>query len=104
MLVSMYSVCYAFQNDIRKNTAEIHLAINHSLQQTQEIASRLAKKEKPTKDDTTMIEAIRNATQAYIELANRTYEGTKKFDKLGDIGAHLIKTIGREQDESSDRD
>jgi hypothetical protein len=77
-------------NYTKKSTAEIHLAINHSLQQTQEIASRLAKMKKPTKDNSTMIEASRNANQAYIELANRTYEGTKKCNKLGDIGAHLI--------------
>ncbi len=62
----------------KKSTAEIHLAINHSLQQTQEIAGKLAKKKKPTKDDTTMIEVSRNATQAYIDLANRTYEVPKK--------------------------
>jgi hypothetical protein len=43
-----------------------------------------------------MIEASKNATWAYIDLANRTYEGTKKFNKLGDIGDHLKKTIGRE--------
>jgi hypothetical protein len=56
------------------------------------------------KDNTTMIEASKNATWAYIELVNRTYEGIKKFNKLGDIGAHLKKTIGREQDKSSDSD
>jgi hypothetical protein len=87
-----------------KSAAEIHLAINHSLQQTQEIASRLAKKKKPTNDNTTIIEASRNATPACIELANRTYEDTKKFNKLGDIGAHLKITIGTEQDETSDSD
>jgi hypothetical protein len=53
-------------NYTKKSTAEIHLAINHSLQQTQEIASRLAKKKTPK-----MIEVTRNATQAYIELENR---------------------------------
>jgi hypothetical protein len=66
-------------NNPKKSTAEIHLAMNHSLQQTQEIARRLAKKKKPTKNDTAMIEATRNATQAYIELANRTYEGRKRL-------------------------
>jgi hypothetical protein len=88
----------------KKSTAEIHLAINHSLQQTQEIASKLAKQKKPTKDNSTMIEASKNATQAYIELANRTNDSTKKFNKLRDIGAHLKKTIGAEQDETSDSD
>ena len=65
-----------------KSTAEIHLAIIQSLQQTQEIAGTLAKKKKPTKDDTTMIEVSRNATQAYIELANRTYEVPKKVQEI----------------------
>ncbi len=63
----------------KKLTAEIHLAINQSLQQTQEIAGRIEKKRKPMKDNITMIEASKNATGAYIELANRTYEGTIFF-------------------------
>jgi hypothetical protein len=79
-----------------KTTEENHLVINQSLQQTQDVLTRLSKKAKPTKDDKTVIEASRNENQAYLELANRTYEPIKKFNRLANIGAHLKKQSIRE--------
>ncbi len=46
-----------------------------------------------------MIEVSRNATQANIELANKTLleEETRKFKKLADTASHLKKYIDRQQ-------
>jgi hypothetical protein len=52
-------------NLTNKTTEEIHLVINQSLQQAQDVVSRLSKKKKPTTDNKIVIEASRNATQAY---------------------------------------
>jgi hypothetical protein len=76
-------------HNTNKTTEEINFAINHCLQQAQLFANKLATKtkKKPTKEDNTMIEASRNATQAYIVLANKTLvdQGRQKFNKLADI-------------------
>jgi hypothetical protein len=76
-----------------KTTEEIHFRINHCLHQAQQFANKLATKKKATKEDNTMIEASRNATPAYIVLANKTllHQGRQNFKKLADIGSHLKK-------------
>ncbi len=76
-----------------KTMEEIHFAINHCLQQAQLFANKLATKKKPTKEDNTMIEASRNATQSSIVLANKNLldQGRQRFKKLADIGSHLKK-------------
>ncbi len=59
-------------NYTNKTNKEIHFAINNGLQQGQLLAKKIAKKTKPIKQNNTMIEESRNATQAYIVLANKT--------------------------------
>ncbi len=91
-----------------KTNKEIHFTINNGLQQGQLMAKKIAKKKKPTKEDNTMIEALRNATQAYIELADKTLleeDHKQKFEKLADIASHLKqKTDGQQRQESDEDD
>jgi hypothetical protein len=79
--------------------------INNRLQQGQLLVKKI-KKKKPTKEDNTMIEASRNATQAYIVLANNTLlkEDRQRYKKLADIASHLKQNIDRQQRQQSDED
>jgi hypothetical protein len=73
---------------------QIHQTIQKGLQQGQLLAKKLKGKKTTTKDDKEFIQMAHNASQAYIELANRAFkdesalsgENFEKFQMLKEVG------------------
>jgi hypothetical protein len=63
-------------------------------------AIKLEKKPKPTKDDKKMIDTMRNMIQAYVALANKTFQqenNGETFDTLEEIKNHLKNSFPQQQ-------
>ncbi len=75
-----------------KTTHELHSVINDGLISAQEAIVKLENKSRPTADDMTLVTALKSMEQAYIILANKTFQeesNGKTFDNLEKIKEHL---------------
>ncbi len=78
---------------------QIYQTIQKGLQQGQLLAKKLNSKKTTTNANKELIKMAHNASQAYIELANRACKGdsalsgetTEKFQMLEDVGFYVDK-------------
>ncbi len=81
-------------NYARLTVEQIHQTIQNGLQQGQLLAKKMKSKKTTTKDDKEFIKMAHNASQSYIELANRAFkdesalsgENSEKFQTLEEVG------------------
>jgi hypothetical protein len=84
---------------------QIYQSIKKGLQQGQLLAKKLKIKKTTTNTDKEFIKTAHNASQAYIELANRAFKGdsalsgenTEKFQTLKDVGLYVDKIAKQHQ-------